>query len=197
VTEDRQQEFQARYKKLLDEESRIRLEACIETDNVLCGYKVAPMSFRHLILYLLSSDPWICGGIPDEFDLARFLWIATDRYKVKDSLRSFLEELQKRGITEKDFTEVSEYVEECLQDSPAGSGEEPGSEYASFGAHVIDRLASQYGWTRAEVVEVPVRLLFQLLAICKHRESGEKPVHISRADKVRGEYLKELNDGIH
>ena len=85
---------------------------------------------------------------------------------------------------------VDSFVKESFQDSPAGTGEASAS-YYSFAASIVDVFGKEYGWSEADILDTPLKRVFQYLKAISRR-NGET-VFFNPSDKVRGEWLAAVN----
>lgn len=85
---------------------------------------------------------------------------------------------------------IDEFVKESFQDSPPGTGV-TGVSYYSFAASIVDVFAKEYGWRESEILDTPLKRVFQYLKAISRR-NGET-VFFNPSDKVRGEWLAAVN----
>lgn len=135
-------------------------------------------------------------------DILAFLWIVSEDYKPAN--KEAFDEFVKKHCDTLDFVkaikEISDYLEAAFLDvNSSGGGESNGKhkkQYYSWISVYIDLLASQYGWTRHYIMELPLTEIMQYSRLIEERLSGEnKPPFINKfsdlAQKKLNDYLAE------
>jgi hypothetical protein len=171
----------------IEHEQLVRNAAFLSLSESLCGFDVNPLTLRHVLTLESIGSPFVTGGRPLPHDLAAFLLIikpATGWARWQMLRR--LSQLPAASVT----SAIAEFIGEAFQDSPGGTGVESIS-YYSFGARIVDELARSYGWREAEILDMPLKRVFQYLKVIAHR-NGNAPL-FNPSDKVRGQWLLEVN----
>lgn len=160
--------------------------------ELLCGAKVLPFAPRHLLIMDNIGSPLLRGGLPDEEDVDRFLWVISPKFRVGRcgvglSRWLWLRRFRKLPFIEKVLA-IDEYLDEAFLDSP-GSGSPCGapSDY-SFAASLIDRLACEYGWSEAHILDVPFKRFWQYLRAIRKRHDPEATFINSTTDRAKREH---------
>ena len=92
------------------------------------------------------------------------------------------------------FGEACAKIESIIADSfadtlggkPAGQND---ASYYSWIAAIVDTLASEYGWSEEQILNIPLTRVWQYLRIIKLRTSVKNEPMFNRSDKVRGAWL--------
>ena len=174
-------------REAIDREQHIRDVSFIELPEVICGFDVQPLTLRHIIVLGSVGSPFVRGGYPLPVDAGAFLcvvgnWRGFNRWR----------NLKRLGkVPMMDAVEsIGQYMSESFQDAPGISGVDSVS-YYSFAASLIDLLAHEYGWNERDILDMPVKRLFQYVKAIAERH-GEK-TFFNPSDKVRGDWMREVN----
>lgn len=168
----------------------------LDLPKVLCGFPCVAMTARHLAILIHSRSPFVCGGFPLAENVAQFLWVLHPQFSYTDTETrdAFIAEVgAKEFATVEEYEamvqEIRDYVDACFMDSPP-SGDKGGESYNSFMASIVDVLAREYGWTRGEVLALPLSELFQYIRLIDHRNTDGKEPQINRlSDGAKGRWL--------
>jgi hypothetical protein len=87
---------------------------------------------------------------------------------------------------------VGEYIADAFADAPAGSGGALRVSYASWISRLVDLFGSEYGWSAAQVLALPVKVAFQQERQISLRYDGAT-ILFNPSDAIRSEYLEKLN----
>ena len=174
-------------REAIEQEQHVRDTAFLELPESVCGFDLKPLTLRHILTLGSIGSPFMRGGHPMPHDVGAFMcvvggWQGFNRWR----------NLRKLGrVSFRESVEaVDVFVKESFQDSPAESGVETVS-YYSFAASLVDVFAREYGWTEREILNAPVKRLFQYLKAIARR-NGET-TFFNPSDKVRGDWLLEVN----
>lgn len=86
--------------------------------------------------------------------------------------------------------EVREFVSEAMQDQPPSGEASSGPSYWGDGAAICETMATEYGWTVPETLDLPLKQLFQFLKVIRARErakAGRAPVMFNPSDRMKAE----------
>lgn len=176
-------------REAIDRERFIREQAFLDLPELVCGIEVQPLTLRRMLLLSAVGSPFIAGGTVSAYDVGVFFLALTGQPRGLKRWRL----LRRVGLlnAEKTVAEIGAFFDESFQDSPAG-GREDSANYYSFAAGMVDCFAGEYGWTEREILDVPVKRLFQCLKAMTKR-NNPKAILFNPSDKVRGRWLLEQN----
>lgn len=155
------------------------------------GVRVHQFTLRLLVRLSLAESPFVMGQPAQEADVALFLWaISTGWTQDERARKRFLKRL--RGLNIQAACEwIRDYLEASFLDAPASG--KPSVAYWSYVTPIIHRLATEYGWTVAEIMDAPLAVVFQQLNYIAHAKSQNAVLFNPISDRVRGDWLKEKN----
>lgn len=200
------------YVEALERESFLRDSAFIGLPESVAGFELRPMSLRDWITLRITRSPFLHGTNSTLEDLCRFLWLQSVDFSHNERARKrFYKRCREfsGGWTKKQkqlaslrFTEAAlacrSYVLEALMDMPGGKkteGFEPS--YYSDGAFMCGLLGREFGYSREDVLSMPLKQLWQLISEIKDTaaaKNGERAVLFNPiSDRVRREIAKEMN----
>lgn len=173
----------------IDRERFVREQSFLELPEVVVGVEVQPLTLRRMLLLSSVGSPFIAGGTVSAYDVACFFLVMAGQPRGFKRWRL----LRRVGLMEpeKAVAEIGEFLNESFQDAPPG-GREDSTSYYSFASGLVDCFASEYGWTEREILDVPVKRLFQCLKAMTKR-NNPKAILFNPSDKVRGRWLLEQN----
>lgn len=182
------------YKEALACEREKRDAAFLGAVEPIAGVAVAPLTLARLNLLILSGNAFAIGGPISPAHAAHFLWIAREGFTPGDptgKLQFF------RRVARLPVIDVYEGISRCLRDAffdldeaaPAGSRPAP---IASWVACLVDRIASEYGWSRREIMDTPIVELSQYLRCIERRHGGT--LLNPTSDGVKFAWLESINN---
>lgn len=179
------------------------------------GFPVTPLTLRqYLALRVIDSPMLPPFQTPSPHDLAAFLWLlnpgycqdARKRARFLKTCRKFsvIRCWTKRGrakalqIAAVTVDAVRRFVAEALQDRPPrnGSSRIQEKDFYSDGCSICAALAREYGWSEKEILDMPIKRLFQYMNEMKAHSSamrGELPVLGNPSDGVISQHLENVN----
>lgn len=174
-------------REAIEKEQHIRDTSFLELPESLCGFDVSPLTLRQILLLGSTDSPFVVGGYPTMVSCGGFLcivgnWKGFKRWRNLKALG--------RQNPDKVIEAIKQFMAESFQDAP-GSSEVDGVSYYSFAASLIDCFAHEYGWKESDILDAPVKRLFQYIKAISSRR-GEK-VLFNPSDKVRGDWMREVN----
>ena len=89
------------------------------------------------------------------------------------------------------MADAKAYLDDAFQDSPSGEGGESVS-YYSFAASIVDVFGTEYGWRESDVLDMPLKRLWQYLNAIRKRHNPDS-IMFNPSDRVRGDWLKTVN----
>lgn len=175
-------------REAIEHEQHVRDTAFLELPESVCGFDLKPLTLRHILILGSIGSPFMRGGHPMPHDVGAFMCIVGD-WRGFSRWRN----LRRLGrVAFRDSIEqVDDFVKESFQDSPGGSGVE-GISYYSFAASIVDVFGREYGWREADILDAPVKRLFQYLKAISRR-NGET-VLFNPSDRVRGQWMETVNE---
>jgi hypothetical protein len=183
------QEMLAELRVAIKRENDIRDASFLDLTTNIGGVAIRQMTPRDLLILDGVGNPLVTGGLPSPDQLAEFLWLLSPRFKANSLLAQWIFIL---GIRKMDFLSsvkaCQKYVEDTFQDSPA-SGGPPSTPYAGWCAHLVHNIATHYGWSRREIINLSLKELFQYLKRIRRHNDPQCPMH-NPSDKVKGDYLR-------
>lgn len=139
-------------------------------------FAVLPLSLRHVLQLRLLRSPLLTIGLPaSSHDIFRFLWTVWPDKSPKGR-KQLLRRCRRFGIprwgwlgrakvllrVQKITAAIRQYLTEAFADwPPGGKGTES---YYSNAAAYVSIFAREYGWSEAEVLDMPLKKLFQYYA---------------------------------
>jgi hypothetical protein len=129
------------------------------------------------------------GGYPMPHDVGAFLclvgeWSGFSRWLNLHNLG--------RVTFQDSVKQIDAFLKESFQDSPGGAGDMESPSYYSFAASLVDLFGHEYGWSEADILDAPIKRLFQYVKAISRR-SGEA-VLFNPSDRVRGEWMDVVNN---
>jgi len=194
------------YREAVEREADLRAEAFLcngRLTDEISGVNCRPLTGQMALMLEACGNPWIRGGMPDPVAAAQLLWIVSDQYAVNTRARDkFIRRLcLKWDIVDgepKSFhymeavDGISRYIEESYLDAPSQPGRDVS--FAHWVASIVDRLASEYGWSVEYCMSLPLRQVFQLLKQMTVRRTGKTTNVCNRlSDGVKARWLAEQN----
>lgn len=180
------------YREAREREDSIRDAAFILEREEIEGVSVLPMNARHFLLLAGTGSPFVCGGSPSEVAAARFLWIVSPQFEIGESKArdKFLKRVRKLPFVAT-CASIHRYVDETFMDAPGGKASEKIPD-TSFVAELVDLLAREYHWTERDILNLPLKRIFQYLRrIQKHHDTDA--TFVNPSDEIRGKWLREEN----
>lgn len=187
------------YREAVEHENTLRDAAFLEVPETICGIEVLPMTPRHFILLDAIGCPCVRGGTTSAEEIARFLWIISPEFRTVKTwfdrrVRArFVRRCRKINVAEAD-KQIETYIEEAFQDSPgAQSGAAKVLDW-SWIAALVHQSAAHYHWSESDILNLPLKRLFQYSRICK-REENPRAIFFNPRDKARRAWLLQRNSG--
>lgn len=186
------------YEEAIEEERRIRENACLGDTVSICGIKI-----NHVTPFLLArlfrmNTPFMAGGEYSDAETIRFLWaMSVDFCTDPDKREEFILESLKR-LSEFGFDlaedEIDSFLNDTFMDAPQGGGD-----YAPVVSSpawlVYKMMCKPLRWTEEKSLHTPIRRIYQYIR-CHQLEKGHiiyNPSDKLKADwsaKIRDEWLK-------
>ena len=169
--------------------------AWLNLDANICGMKFRQMTVKDYLCLDAVDSPLLLGVIPSAAELAQFLWVLSPDFSERpEDKKRFCERVGKLPYADT-LAACREFVEKTFLDAPQSDGKASGTpSYYSWITSLVDTLASEYGWTPFEVLELPLRQVFQLVRAIRKRRDPKAALFNPLSDKARCDWLKALNE---
>ena len=174
-------------------EKSLRDAAWLDLPARICGMEFRQMTVRHYLVLDGVDSPFVRGGIPTPEQLAQFLWIVSPSFTPDEgeALR-FTKEIGKLPFTQA-VQESLAYVEQTFLDAPQGAKRDDGSpDYFSWLSSIVDALGSEYGWKPFEIMEMPLRQVFQLLRVIRRRHDPKAVLFNNLSDRAKLDWVQSM-----
>lgn len=177
----------------IEREQFVRDSAFLDMPERVAGFDVKPFTLRHVLLLSLVGNPFMVGGAATPVDVGQFLWAISTEWSPSSKWRRrwFFRRCRRINYVNA-LKEIESYLAESFQDAPGGGAEGERQSFYSFAASMVDLFGKEYGWTERETINLPLKRLFQLMAVIRKRNNPDA-VMFNPSDKVRGDWLKAVN----
>lgn len=192
------------YREAIEREAEIRENGFVLPYHSLCGFKVEPITLRHLIVLFSIKSPFLCGGAVTPEQVAMFLWVMSTEFSFKpdvglaEKITAWRKERFFRKCSLLKYTDtvnqIDEFIASSLQDSLPSKGEFNKAPAACFAADICHIFAKKYGWTDEYTMRLPVVRLYQYLKLMRI-DADPKAPYFNRSDTLKSQYLHRLNNG--
>ena len=183
-------ELPAAIKQAIAESESNQAEAWLNFNTTIAGIEVTQMTIKQFFMLDGIESPYLNQGSPTPPALALFLWILSPKYNpTKEAREKFCEEIFTLQI-EQATKDIQKYLIATFQDAEADGKDD--KRYANYLTYLIDLFGREYGWRPAEVMQMPMRQLYQLnTAIGERyaRAAGEKYTKLRAIDMMEAEAL--------
>ena len=169
-------------------------EAWVVASEDCFGIKVKNMTLRHLMMLDGVETPFLKGGDIKDEDIALFLWIVSEDYSMDPRQKK---EFFKKAVKVKNIPcikWIKQYLKKSFSDADTMSMGEKGQAY--FISYFVDLFAREYGWSFEQIMELPLRIGFQLLTAINERNAkrvGEKYQRITEVDNQINRWILKGN----
>lgn len=211
------------YVRAVIRERTVREIAFLPVTENICGLEVVPMTLRHLLALRLIGCPFLINGEPTQEDCFVFLWHLSKDYSPRNmkAKRKILKRCRKRFFltkppwihfafrmlpwqkkTVKKFErleivkqQIREFLADALMDRPP-MREGNNKSYFSDAAAICHRFALKYSWSVNDVMDTPLKALFQFCKLIEadiRAEHKKNPIMFNPSDAVQNRILAELN----
>lgn len=181
------------YREAVEREQSAREQTFLGLTEFVCGVEVNPLTPRLFLILEEGESPFVCGGIPDHADVAQFFWIVSIDFV--SGRGDLAKEFAKTRCPNIDFTSacvaIYAYIEAALQDSPGGSGGGR-TEFASWVASLVHKIASRYHWSENDILNLPLKRAFQYTKLMRASDDPNA-IMFNPSDRIVSKYLADLN----
>lgn len=185
-------DYGQRYAQAVAAEQEGRLAAFALDHDVVCGVRVRPLSLRHCAILELIGSPLMCGGLPTQTDLLQALYVLSPDYDPHDPRgRARWVGANAGKVPLRKVGEIRAWFDDSLADLPGGkrADRKPATSWA---ASMVDVLAHEYGWSEREILDMPVRRVWQYVRRIMLRNDSHA-VFIDKSDRIKSDWLAALN----
>jgi hypothetical protein len=179
------------YREAVRAEAASRLESFLDASDLLCGVEVLPMNARHLAILELGRNSFVTGGAQHLGDLLPFMWVLSPSFPQKGKRNKILRQLRKLQVSRL-IEAISKYIEEVFADAPATGRSGETIPWVAWPAHLVDVFGCEYHWPDHLTLGMPLKRAFQYLR-CIQRRNSPQSLMFNPSDKVRGQWLRQVN----
>jgi hypothetical protein len=171
--------------ELIEQADNNSNEAFVGAYESCYGVEVENMSIRHLMMLDGIETPFLKGGSITDSDIALFLWIVSPDFNLSGKGKK---EFFKKAVKLKTIPCVNwirDYMKRTFQDADTMNQGEKGQVY--FITYFVDVFAREYSWGYNEIMDLPLRVAFQLITSINERnsrKSGEKYTRVTELDNT-------------
>ena len=182
--------------EVIEREQADEAEPWLMYGRLIDGIEVKELSLYHIHLLDGLDNTILSGGNVDEANIAQFLWIISKDFKLSDNKArdKFIKSIADKN-TYKLRIEINDYIKSGLSQSRAMANDEKEQKAnAHFLAYVVHTLSSAYSWSIEYILNLPVNIVHQLVAVMNENTSkinGETYSIIRESDKLVNRHLRE------
>lgn len=163
-------------------------------NETVCGIEVAPLTIAKLAILQSIGSPFMRGGTVTAGHVLQFVCLLSPHAGKVGTLRRWLFVRSSRRIIASDpqraVEDAARYVEESFADAPGGKSK-PLRAYYSLCAAMVGFIAREYHWSEREILEAPIKRLWQYRA--EIMTSKGEAVLFNPSDKVVQQWLDRKN----
>lgn len=181
------------YRRAVEQENEARDIAFLDVPEVVCGKPVRAMTVQDVIMLDGLASPFVCGGESLEpKDVVMFLWYLNPK-RTGSRLAQWRFSFSCRNLKFiESVLEVQEFVARMFMDAPASGDQTERLSYYSWAASLVDKFASEYGWSDEKTLTTPLPRLFQLMKAMAKRNNPKTILRNNRSWKIRQQWLEEI-----
>lgn len=154
------------------------------------------LTLRMFIQLCAVRSPFLVGGAILPQHVAQILWRLSPEYDARDREKraQFVGEIRTIAFL-RAVRVIHRYIERMLIDRPASSSKNDGSKSdTSAAAALVHALASAYGWSDDQVLDLPMPRLFQYLRRIERARTMEAGNEIPTFNPLRDKLAKRVTD---
>lgn len=185
-------DYGARIGEALAREKNSRDAAWADVRPRIGGREFLPLTVRHYLALDSVDSPFIRGGtLPTPEQLCQFLWVIAPEFS--PDAGAMLNFAKAIGGLPFDATvkECFELVGTTFMDAPQGGNRNEAS-FVSWVASIVDAMGSEYGWRPFEVMDLPLRQVFQLLRSIRRRHDPKATMFNPLSDRAKLDWMESL-----
>lgn len=207
------------YAEAVLKERVVRDAAFLGITESVGPFEVTPLTLRQWIVLRLLNNPLLHGGTPTPDDVVNFLWLLSPGYHPVKGRKAFERRCrrfffprrylallntksakarhehrneQQMIRAAKIVDAIRAFVQEAMQDRPPAPktlGFE--ADYFSDGAYFCAVFGREFGWSQDDVLNTPLKRLFQYLNEMKHYHRSPVPL-CNPSDRIKAQYLRSI-----
>ncbi len=208
------------YASAVVKERIIRDAAFLGITESIGPFEVVSMTLRHWVVLRTMNSPFLRGGTPGPIDVVDFLWLlspqfsphqtkfrkAFDRqclehffppkHSIWSAKKSHKLRCEQRMINAAKIIDAArDYIIETMQDRPPvqksmSNGHEV--DYYSDPAYFCACFGREFGWCQEEVLNMPLKRLFQYLNEMKKYHGSPVPL-MNPSDSIKAAWMRGVN----
>ncbi len=177
-------------REAVEQEQFSRDESLLQLPEAVCGVAFRPLTLSDVVRLRAVGSPFIVGGW--KYDTEQTLRFFTMQCTPRNSwlMRLMRRQLLRRVELDEASEAAQDFVSESYAEAPSSDSGPAGISYYSPVISAVDLLAKEYGWKIDEVMNLPLKILFQIYKAISHRNGA---VLFNPSDSVRGAWLAEQN----
>lgn len=148
------------------------------------------MTPRHLLILDGIGSPVLMREPSSLLDIVYFLWVLSPGFEVgnRRKEKKFGKRCRKLdGL--KAIIEIRSYLERTFFDAPGGASGGKSWGHMSWCAQIINSIASEYGWTRSEIMNCPLRILHQLRNCIVQKKNPDAIISSQKTSALIGDHI--------
>lgn len=155
--------------KLIENASAWSNESWVDINEDCYGIEILNMNLRHLMMLDGIETPFLKGGNIADTDVALFLWIVSKEFcfDEKKQKEFFKKVVKIRNLSAINW--IKEYLQKTFIDSDTMKQGEKGQVY--FISYFVDMFAKEYNWDLEKIMNLPLRIAFQLITAINERNA--------------------------
>ena len=158
-------------------------------ENIL-GVEIQNMTIKHFLILDGIESAFLKNHPIQPEDVGLFLWVLSPKYSTDENERKkFFKEIVNLDF-KKTIKEIEEYLIKTFQDADDEESDEKG--YANFVSYLIDLFAREYHWTISEIMNLPLRVVYQLITAIQERSAklnGESYSKLRQIDELINKHI--------
>jgi len=178
-----------------------RVFSWLDESNSICGVQVTHLTPQIIIRLEAVGNNFFTGGEIDIDDVLQFLWSVSkdyqnDRNGGEKFFKKWGNKLELKELTKEIFEYLrNSFLEKDLGEAKKSNVEKQVDLYKStWIAQIIDILASEYGWSRTEILNTPIAQILQLIKAINERVNPKGVKFDSDISRLQSEFLKECQE---
>lgn len=174
-----------------------RFEAWLNLNSTIGGIEIRQMTLKDYFILEGLESPIMQNSNFTQTDLAVFLWVLSSDFSTDAKKRDVFCKKVIQVKFQSAIADLRTYLESTFVDADTlegGEGNAP--QHSLFLTQQIDLYAKEYGWRIEEILNIPIRQIFQLNTAIHERyalQNGEKLNRMTAIQAMETELLmKEL-----
>jgi hypothetical protein len=153
-------------------------------------FEVVPLTLRK---YAMISLPGFWEKDNGRLSVLRFLWILSPEFEPsKKKAQEFLDAHRFTDLSGYD-EQIRAFIGRAFELAPQKNKDKPGK-VQEWLSHFVDIFAKEYGWTDDQILDAPMARLWLYLRRIRDRSSKTKISFCEEADRLRQQFMDEVNN---